>query len=198
LRQVEWREEHALDEQAEREAERGRPGAEDQIKRRTEDQVHLGNADRMMRQDFEEAEDERRRGNAARGERGDAAILADRVERHLGGQSEGGRGGCVREDDLGAVDDAGFDMHGLFLPAPIVHLEAARESGPPVHVMRAGLLTRASSPSSAFPGNPSGIWIRLTLTVAWAVPDRAPFGSSLPCSLFIRMAWPSWNPRVRQ
>jgi hypothetical protein len=46
--------------QAEREAERGRPGAEDQIKRRAEDQVDLGNADRMMRQDLEESEDERK------------------------------------------------------------------------------------------------------------------------------------------
>lgn len=77
--------------------------------------MHLGNADRIMRQHLEEAEHECRGRHAAQRQRRRAAVLADGLAGHAGGEPEGTRRRGIAEDDLGAIDDAGFDMHDSLL-----------------------------------------------------------------------------------
>ncbi len=58
LREVERREEDALHQQSTRQAERGGGGTEKQEQCRAEDEVHFGDADRVVREDLEEHEDQ--------------------------------------------------------------------------------------------------------------------------------------------
>ena len=122
LRQVERREQQALDQQAEREADRGRSKAEHQEQCGAEDEMNLGDADRIMRQHLEEAEHEQCRDHAADGKLGNAVIL-DRAPGQLGEAAKATGCGAVAEQKFRAVHDAGFDMHvSTPFPAPTVRI----------------------------------------------------------------------------
>ena len=113
-------------------------------------------------------------------------LSADGVDGHLCGKAEGGRRRRIAQDDLGAVHDAGFDMHGSFpfCTHRAVVLSVARNApvadgrSPGSRVL--GLLRLPGLLASGMLQDAS------PLTVAWAATDLAPLGSSAPCSLFSR------------
>ena len=77
--------------------------------------MDLGDTHRKMRQDFEEDEGADSGQQAAEGERDRVAVL-EVLPCQLGGIARGtGRSG-VGKGHLGTVNDAGFDMHRIFLP----------------------------------------------------------------------------------
>ena len=126
-----------------------------------------------------------RLGHAAKATSG-AAWVAVARSRH-----SGGHGVVVDPGSMPMVSSPSSTRRAWWLT--VRRLDVNRTSG---GYGRAGLLARGSLPVPAFPGPRGPQWHsgRLPLTVAGAATDRAPLGSSLPCSLFIRPAWPSGNP----
>jgi len=85
----------------------GRSGAEDE--------VDLGDADRIVRQDLEEREDEGGGDDAPHRDRGRSALAAG-VPGELQRIGARTRRGDVAQPDLSLGDEAWFDMHGLSSP----------------------------------------------------------------------------------
>ena len=109
-RQVGGREDHALDQQAGGQPEGGRAGAQQQQQGGAQDDVHLGDTDREMRQDLEEHQHRGRCHHRAGGKAGQAAaldLIGDQLER----DPRRRRGGAIGQHQLGAVNDSRFDMH---------------------------------------------------------------------------------------
>ena len=119
LGQVGWRQEQRLNHQAADQANGRGCHAEDQEQRRAKDQVHFGHADGHMRENFEEDKDQDRGDGAAQDQRRQA-VNADMLISQLGGIGSAGRGCGIGQNDLGAVDQARFNMH-LFVSLHRIH-----------------------------------------------------------------------------
>ncbi len=111
MRQVAGHKEQTLQQKPERQSEGGGRRAKDQKQGRAEDEMNLRHADGEMRQHLEEEKHQRRGCGRAYAE-GACALLTDRLGRKFHGIAAGGRGRGIAQDDLGAVNDTGFDMHG--------------------------------------------------------------------------------------
>src|SRR5690606_21780543 len=142
----------ALDNEPERKADGRRCRAEEQEKGRAEDEVYLGYADREVRKNLEEREHQpggdRRSPENRRGAR-----CACGVEGFAKGQSAGSGGGGVAQHDLGTVDDAGFDMHGMSSWNAGMGHRSRRRGGSGSGFMRASS-TRAVRQASRAPPRP--------------------------------------------
>ena len=72
----------------------------------------------MVRKDLEEAEHQGGGQQATQRQGGSATVAAHAVEGKFGREAKGTCGGCITEEEFGASNDFGFDVHSDSCTAP--------------------------------------------------------------------------------